>query len=231
MRTATMFLLVLAFLFASSDAYSQKKEERNVPVFKEISLGISGDLYFTLGSPQKVEVEADEAVLGKLLTEVKDGVLKIRFENWNMSSNKPVTIWVTVPEVTGLYISGSGKIIAEGNVSTDNISLKISGSGKLTLSDLKAGSIEAAISGSGDINLTGYGEKMEIAISGSGNIFGENFSVTGCEIAISGSGGCRIDATGKLEARVSGSGDIYYFSAPQIDASVSGSGKIRKGER
>jgi len=231
MKNTLLSLLVLAFLLASSDSYSQKKEERNVPEFKEISLGISGDLYFTQGSPQKVVVEADESVLNKLLTEVRDGVLKIKFENWGMSLNKPVTIWVTAPEVNGLYISGSGKIIAEGKVSTPDISLKISGSGKLTLNDLTASTSEVAISGSGDMYLTGSGDKMEIAISGSGNIFGDKFSVTGCEIAISGSGGCKIDATGKLEARISGSGDICYYSSPQIDANVSGSGKVRKCER
>lgn len=226
-----LFILVLVFLVASADAFSQKKEERDVPAFKEISLGIHGDLYFTQGSPQKVVVESDESLLEKLETEVKDGVLKIRFDNWNVSSNKPVTIWVTAPEVEGLYLSGSGKIIAEGKVNTGAIDLRISGSGTLTMNDLTAGNVDAAISGSGNINLTGSGEAIEVSISGSGGIFGESFSVTGCEISISGSGGCRIDATGKLDARISGSGDIYYYSTPQVDASVSGSGKIRKGDR
>ncbi|MBN1950640.1 MAG: DUF2807 domain-containing protein [Bacteroidales bacterium] len=230
MKNATLFLLVLAFLLASSNAFSQKKEERNVPAFKEISLGISGDLYFTQGSPQKVVIEADESTLEKLITEVDDGRLKIRFENWNMSGSKPVTIRVTAPEVDGLYISGSGKIIAEGKVNTGEIELKISGSGKINLNDLTAGDLELAISGSGDINLRGSGDEMEVAISGSGNIFGESFSVTGCEIKISGSGGCHIDATGTLEAHISGSGDVYYYSAPQIEAQVSGSGRIKKGE-
>jgi hypothetical protein len=231
MKNAVLFLSVLAFQIASTYTYSQKQEERNVPAFTAISLGISGDVYLTQGSPQKVVVEAGEAVLENLVTEVKDDVLKIKFENWTISMNKPVTIWVTVPEVDGLYVSGSGKIIAEGNINTDHIDLDVSGSGKLAFNDIKAGSVESAISGSGDISLKGSGEKMEVAISGSGNVSGENFSVAGCEVAISGSGGCRIDATGKLEAYISGSGDIYYYSSPQIDASVSGSGKIRKGER
>jgi hypothetical protein len=230
MRSKIMFLLVLSFLVASTNAFSQKKEERNVPAFTEISLGISGDLYFTQGSPQKVVIEADESTLEKLITEVDDGCLKIRFENWNMSGSKPLTIRVTAPEVDGLYISGSGKIIAEEKVTTGDLELKISGSGNINLTDLTATDLELAISGSGDINLSGSGEEMEVAISGSGDVLGESFSVTGCEIRISGSGGCQIDATGTLEAQISGSGDVYYYSSPQIEAHISGSGKIKKGE-
>jgi spermidine/putrescine-binding protein len=222
---------VLAFILASADASAQKKEERNVPAFKEIAMAIHGNLYLTQGSPQQVVVEADESVLEKLETEVKDGVLKIKFSKPNFSSNKPITIRITVPEVEGLYLSGSGKILAEGKVNTGPLSLKISGSGNLILNDLAAGDVEAAISGSGDIDLTGSGKNMEVAISGSGSINGESFSVGACEISISGSGGCRIDATGKLEVHISGSGNVYYYSSPQIDASISGSGKIKKGEK
>ena len=223
--------LVTGILFAVSvtTGFGQVKQERDVPDFHEVALSISGDLYITQGNTQKVEIESSERNLELIETEVNNGVLHIKCEKWTSSIKGPVTIWVTAPQYSGLYLSGSGKIIAEGSIETDEMELKISGSGTIDLSDLKGAEIEAAISGSGDIILNGTAEELGLSISGSGNLLAESLKVGEGSIRISGSGGCKINATDELEIKISGSGDVTYYGNPVINASTSGSGKIRNG--
>jgi hypothetical protein len=209
-------------------AFGQDKEERDVPSFTGVSLGISGDAYITQGSPQEVIVQA-ETNLDKIETKVKDGVLRIKTDSWS-SKIKGAKIWITMPEVEALYISGSGDILAETPINSDELELKVSGSGSVNVTELTADEIGAAISGSGDLKLAGSADEMELRISGSGSVHAEGLKVDECGIKISGSGSCKIDVTDELDASISGSGRVTYYGNPQIDARVSGSGKVRKGD-
>jgi hypothetical protein len=222
----SLFSIVL--ILVTITAFGQDKEERSVSSFSGISLGIAGDLYLTQGSPQKVVVQAEKN-LDEIKTEVKDGVLRIGTDQWN-TRIKGVKIWITVPEVEALNISGSGNILAETFIETDELELKVSGSGNIKIPELKAGEMGAAISGSGDMILAGSADEMEIRISGSGDVYAEALKVNECGIRISGSGSCKIDVTGELDASISGSGSVTYYGNPQIDARVSGSGKVKKGD-
>jgi hypothetical protein len=230
MKTGMLKLLSsISLLLVTLIAFGQDKEERDVSSFSGIALAISGDLYLTQGSPQKVVIQADQN-LDKIETQVRDGILKIRTDSWT-ARVKGVKIWITAPAVEALHVSGSGNILAETSIQADELELRVSGSGKIKVPELKGDEVDAAISGSGDILLGGSADEIEIRISGSGDVYAEEFQVNECGIKISGSGDCRIDATGELEAAISGSGSITYYRNPQIDARVSGSGKVRKGGR
>ena len=225
LKSGFSVILMLATLLA----YSQQKEERDVPSFTAIGLSISGDLYLTQGSPQKVVIQS-QSDLDKIETEVKNGFLRIKTDTWNQRI-KDVKIWITVPTVEGLHVSGSGNMLAETSIDADELELKVSGSGKIKIPELSADEIEAAISGSGDIILAGSADEIDISISGSGGVQAGTLKVDEGSIKISGSGDCSIDVTGELEALVSGSGTVTYYSNPQVDARVSGSGKVKKGNR
>ena len=223
------FLFSIFLVSATLIAFGQEKEERDVSSFTDVSLGISGDLYITQGSPQKVVVQAENNI-DEIETVVKDGVLRIKTDNWN-SKIKGAKIWVTMPEVESLNVSGSGDIVAETPINADELELKVSGSGTIDISELKGDEIGAAISGSGDIKLAGSADEMELRISGSGSVYADGLKLSECGIKISGSGSCKIDVTGELDVSISGSGRVTYYGNPQIDARVSGSGRVRKGDR
>ena len=222
-------VISITLLLTTILSYGQEKDERDVSSFSGISLGIAGDLYLTQGSSQKVVVQAEKN-MDEIETVVRDGVLRIKTDNWN-SRIKGVKIWITMSEVESLNVSGSGTILAETPVESDELGLRVSGSGKIKIPELSADEIDVSISGSGDIFLSGTVDEMDIRISGSGAVYAENLEVDECGIRISGSGDCSIGATDELEASISGSGKVTYFGNPRIDARVSGSGKVRKGER
>jgi len=225
-KTHLSLALVMLFTLSIISSYAQKKEDRDVGSFTTIGFAISGELHLTQGSPQKVVVEGDAADLEKLVTKVENGVLKIKFKPKVNKIKSTVKIWVTAPEINGVAVAGSGKVFAEGEISADDFSLAVSGSGKIKFANLEADKLEIAISGSGDIVMAGGADKAGIAISGSGDVSAEGFEIEYCDISISGSGTCKVNVVEELDASISGSGKVYYKGRPVIDAHTSGSGKI-----
>jgi len=211
-------------------ACGQSKETRNVRGFTKVSFGVSGDLFIKIGPQFSLVIEGDEDVVDETETVISGDRLTIRKESWRFNSgNEKVTINLTMPELEGLSVSGSGKANIMDPVEADYLSLSVSGSGKLITADLNVDNFDSAISGSGDIILGSGGsiDTGEISISGSGGFSGEGIEIDDLEVSISGSGNCRCRAGDSLEARVSGSGNVIYLGNPKVNARVSGSGHVR----
>jgi hypothetical protein len=226
------FILVIALLSGFAKGQSGDKETRNVKDFTKVSFGVSGNLYINIGPEFKVVLEGEKKYLDEIITEVSGGKLVIKNENWRMNNwrmNEKVTVYITMPELNGLGVSGSGKAEIKDAVKTSDLNLSVSGSGKLYASDITVSNLDCSISGSGDISLGGGGSssKAGISISGSGNYFGDAFKINSAEIHISGSGNCECNVTESLRASISGSGNVTYGGNPKLDAHVSGSGKVR----
>ena len=228
--------IILSFVLAASlllpvslTGQSLKKETRNLSGFSSVSFGVAGDLYINLGKEFKVTLEGDADILRNIETEVNSGKLVIKKDNWNFNFNEKVTVNVTLPELKGLSVSGSGKAEILDKVSGVDLDFSVSGSGRIVSSELDVENLECSISGSGNIitDRGGVVKDGEISISGSGNYQGEALEFKTLEVSISGSGNCSCYVTESLEARVSGSGNVNYKGNPKIDARVSGSGKVR----
>jgi hypothetical protein len=225
-------ILVITVTTGSATNQSDVKETRNVSGFTKVSFGVSGNLYINFGPEFKVVLEGEKRYVDDIITEVSGGKLVIKMENWRMNNwrmNEKVTVYITMPELNGLGVSGSGKAEIKDAVKTGELYLNVSGSGKLYISDITASSLDCGISGSGDIILGGSGicSKAKISISGSGNYMGESLKIGTAEIHISGSGNCTCNVTESLKASVSGSGNVSYYGDPKVDVHVSGSGKVR----
>lgn len=221
--------LLVALAFATT-AFAQ--QELDLPSFDEIALRTSATVYLTQGSPQKVTVEGDEDDLEELEIEVNGDRLEIKrkgSDSWfNWGSSGDITVYVTVPKIDGISVSGSGKIIGENKINAGDLDLSVSGSGKMEL-DTENEFTDISISGSGSVYLKGQTAEVEMSISGSGRIRGEDFKAKVVKAKISGSGSCEIHAVEEIDARISGSGSIYYTGSPdKVNSSTSGSGRVKK---
>jgi hypothetical protein len=224
--TALVAVITLATGFAAIQ--SAEKESRDLKGFTKVSFGVSGNMYISIGDEFKVVIEGDKSDLDDIVTEVSGGRLIVKKENWRFNNNEKVTVYITMPEIRGLGVSGSGRAEIKDAVKAEDLSLSVSGSGKIFTNDIAVNNFKSSISGSGDINVgNGNAENGNISISGSGNYTGENAKIRSVDISISGSGNCVTNVTESLKASVSGSGNVSYTGNPKIDARVSGSGKIR----
>ncbi len=234
MKTKISILLFMLLSALFIKPVSAEDEEREVASFSEISLRVPGKLYIEQGDKQSVEIVAKASTLEDIITEVKGRKLTIRFKskNYLFKSFDPgkIEIYITVPEIDALSVSGSGDIIAEDVVKTRIMDLSISGSGDIDLAELDAERVKATISGSGDVVIGegGVAQDFSVIISGSGDLKAEDFEAKDVVARIVGSGNCSITSNGSVKARIAGSGSVFYQGNPSIDSSVSGSGSVKK---
>src|SRR3972149_2733063 len=202
------------------------KETRDLPDFSGVKLAIASNVYLTQGSPQKVELEGIPSDLERITTNIENGYLKIGMDNWNQRIMNNVDVYITVPNIEYLSVSGSGDIMAQTDINTDKIVLNVSGSGKIIIENLTAENIDSHISGSGRINLNGDKtvESYKLKISGSGRLEAEDLEVLSYDVNISGSGNAKVYAVDKIKAQISGSGSVNYNGKPKLDVHISGSG-------
>jgi hypothetical protein len=212
---------------------STVKETRNLRGFSRVSFGIAGDLKIKIGPEFSVVLEGEKNDLEEVVTEISGDRLQIKQDNWRFDFREKVNVYITMPELTGLGVSGSGKAeIMDAVKDADHLSLSVSGSGKLLTAGLVVDALDCSISGSGNILIgsAGNADRGEISISGSGNYTGQEFEVDHLEVNISGSGSCYCKTGDSLNATISGSGNVTYTGDPKIDARVSGSGHVRSAK-
>jgi hypothetical protein len=224
-------ILLAALVFSSGSSYGQDvKENRSVSDFTRINFGVSGDLFIEIGPKFEVTVEGSRSYVDDIITDVSGGRLTIKHENnFRLRMNERVTVYVTMPEIEGLGVSGSGKAEIKDVVKGDDLNLSVSGSGRLVITGMDVENLDCGISGSGTINLDGNGSvgKADISISGSGDYYGEEVEIESLTVGVSGSGKCICNVSESLSASISGSGDVSYSGSPRVNARVSGSGHVR----
>ncbi len=189
---------------------------------------IAADIYISQGDIFEVTMTAQQNIIENLDTDwVRDGIWTIKYNHW-VRHTKPVKIYITVPELTKIGLSGSGEITGETPfVGLDRISLSISGSGKIDL-DSESDEMDLSISGSGDMYLAGVTGMLDCSISGSGSVNAFDLVTDEGDIHISGSGNARVNVEESLKVSISGSGGVYYRGNPYVDAHVSGSGEVKR---
>ena len=207
------------------EAFGQ--DTRELDRFTGVGIGVGADVRYSTGNSHKIVSEGNSRDVEDLITEVKNGVLKVRYEDWRTNRSK-LTIHITSPELDHISISGSAKFQSEQALTAEEFSMSISGSGTVMLPGLTCEELDVKISGSGDGYIEkGSAEELDVKISGSGKLYAEHFEAGEFSAALSGSGGIRITVRDELEARISGSGSIYYHGTPRVNSTTSGSGKVR----
>lgn len=191
--------------------------------FHSFELQGSETVILQQGEVQEVMVEAQQNIINLLETNVRKGRWEIEFEDC-VKRHEEVIIYITLPEVENITLSGSGLIQTDWLTTTD-LELNLLGSGKIDAL-IDAEEIEAKVTGSGRIVMEGIANFAEFRITGSGNVDAYDLPLLDCEVNISGSGKVKTNCSGNLEVDISGSGDVYYRGNPTINSSISGSGKV-----
>ncbi len=204
--------------------------KRSVGDYDAVTVAGWFDVKLVNGNEGELTLKGEENLLDYIKTEVKDGKLVIKTKkgvnlkpsNWNSG------IYITVPveSIEMVALSGSGDVIGETKIKTNDFKTKVSGSGDISLA-VEANTVEARLSGSGDINLSGKANDLDVRVSGSGDIKAYDLVAEFVTAQITGSADIKITANQMLKAKVTGSGDISYKGNPKkIDTKTTGSGDI-----
>jgi carbon monoxide dehydrogenase subunit G/predicted small secreted protein len=199
--------------------------------FSSVKSAGSFNIFFKQGEGNEIKIEADENLMKFIVTEIENGVLKIKTKNGiNLRPSSEIRIYVTAPTVKEISIAGSGNIVADERIAvTNQLRLSIAGSGDIVLREVDAPKVEVHIAGSGKATAAGATRDSEIHISGSGDADFRNLKAENSDIHIAGSGNVWVFASLKLDVRVAGGGDVHYYGNPaDIKQKIAGSGNLIK---
>lgn len=214
MRLLLFICISIFFIGCSKDkltASGDKTTETRYPgEFTGVNTSGSTPVKISYGSEYKVELKGSDNLIPRFKTNLINGTLYIGYENASVQHDD-IEVYITLPVIKKIVLSGSGKISIEGAFQTVNeLKLSISGSGDIMVKDpFDADESLVNISGSGKADLLKVNSKK-------------------AEVDLSGSGNASVKVQEKLEANISGSGKIYYSGNPEVDADISGSGKVIK---
>lgn len=204
------------------------EETRPVSGFDSVASSGSGDVIITQGDGESLKVEAEENLIRYIRTEVRGDTLHIYLDPMGafaIQPTKPMRFYVSMKQVTGLSLSGSGTIKSD-RIEAEDLTLNVSGSGRIDLNDLVADSLRVDISGSGRTMVKGEVETQKVVVSGSGRCAHEKLITRDTALDLSGSGEAYVNASDTLTMNVSGSGDVEYTGAAKVTQNVTGSGRI-----
>jgi len=236
-------LLIVPFLFTVTLSYAQwwgggksikgngnvTTITRNTADYDAIKCAGFMDFKLVEGSEGNITLEGESNLLEHIITEVKDGVLKVKVakgKNLKPSKNKPLLITIPYKDVSNVSLAGSGDVWNEGTISGSKLDTALAGSGDIIL-NVDVESASASISGAGDLTLKGKATNLKTRVAGSGDFHGFKLDSVNVDASIAGSGDIGVNCSGELKARVAGSGDIEYRGNPtKEDTKVSGSGSI-----
>ncbi|NOX47613.1 MAG: DUF2807 domain-containing protein [Chlorobi bacterium] len=229
-------VLMLSLTMQSSCSYAFKgvkgdgnvvKQQRDVSSFSGIEVGGAFHVFLAQGTTEKLEVEADENLLGIIKTEVKGGTLHITTTK-DIRDSEALNIYLTFKEIHEMEVSGACKLTGEDKFTFTDLEMDCSGASSIDLK-LSANKLEMDCSGASNIELYGSAQKVEMDVSGASHFDAYELEVENYEIEVSGAAGAKIFVTGELSAKVSGAAHLKYKGDARITHhDVSGAGSMKK---
>lgn len=183
-------------------------ETRNISNFTAISATGSTNVYINQGIAYKVEVKGYSNLLLYYDTRLVNNTLQVGYKQNVNIKNDNIEVFITLPVLNGLALSGSGSITTTGAFAGNtDFNADVSGSGNIHFSSGTTQNFYSKVDGSGSINML-------------------NMVAAKVDAAITGSGKTEITASNQLKVKIIGSGKLYYRGTPAITTSITGSGTV-----
>lgn len=201
-------------------------QTRDLGTFNEIECDVHAEVLFTQDDKTSIEISAQENILSVMKMEVSGSTLRIGFKR-DVWTYEKITIIIHAPALKRFEVSGSGELTVQNKLEGEQLILKVSGSGKITIPTVTVNNLEFQSSGSGTVRIEGGSiRSQKIDISGSGYYQAAEVSCETCEIGMSGSGEATVKVEQRLWVSISGSGKVKYYGSPNVVTDISGSGKV-----
>lgn len=204
--------LMVALLMAGCPAFSgvpgsgrAATEKRPVGAFSRVELSGAADVEASIGPVRSVEVTIDDNLLPLVETSVEGDTLRITSKK-DYNSSLGLKVKIVAPSLDGFSVSGAANLHATG---------------------LDAKTFSLNISGTGNVELQGRAQTLEVHLSGAGKINASNLTAKDVKLNLSGAGNAQVCAMESLDAAVSGAGRVRYRGHPaEVRQNVSGVGSI-----
>ena len=191
--------------------------EETITGFDKVDVSHAFTAEISQGEAFSVVIRIDDN-LAQYLEVVKRGsTLKIGLKPGRPYSIRNATMdaEVTMPELTGLDLSGASHGTITGFKSTKALDLDLSGASHLQ-GDIEAGNVSFDLSGASHVTLSGSAQDVTIDASGASSVDLDGFPVNDANVEASGASNVTVNASGKLDVNASGASHVYYLGSPTL---------------
>ncbi|NQU52344.1 MAG: DUF2807 domain-containing protein [Bacteroidetes bacterium] len=231
----TLFILFLLASIGINTAFagnSDVSEVRKVKDFNAIKVSTGIDLYITMGETEAVKIVADDDIIDDLITEVKDGTLRIYMKknNWfNWGGNKTRKVYVTVKELNGIDASSGSDVKSENTLEGESLKIEASSGSDVEI-DVFYKNVSLDTSSGSDAKLSGKAKTFEAEASSGSDINAQNLESKICKVRASSGSDATVNVSDELYAKASSGADIRYYGNPKVKDTDESSGGNVKGK-
>jgi len=203
-------------------------EEYAFTNFTEVEISSAFEFEIEQSSSYSINVTADDNVIDYVQVSQVGQTLKIRLGTVTWFGPVTLRASVTMPQLSGLTVSGASRGTVSDFSSTEDVNIKVSGASRVT-GDITAGNVEFDISGASTLQLEGSANDMVADVSGASRFNLDDFIVNNADVNFSGASSCTVNLNGRLDANISGASRLWYIGEPTMgDINTSGASTISK---
>lgn len=166
---------------------------------------IPGSVFITQGSPAELTLQGQANLLPFVTSEISNEILTLDFDEC-LNSGMPINVFVTVPNLRAVSLAGIGNITF--------------------VNDIISTRLETSIVGSGNLDLRGNADTLEVLVVGQGNANAFGMISDRCLVNIAGQGNVEVTANTELDVLINGQGNVFYKGMPIINSEINGQGEV-----
>ena len=207
----------------SGDVVTQKED---ISGFDSLEISSAFKVVVIQGETYSVVIRIDDN-LQKYLEVVKQGnTLKIGLKT-DRTVGATEEAEVTMPELTGLDLSGASHVTIAGFKSTASIDVDLEGASYLR-GDIEAGDARFDVVGASEVTLGGSAGDVDIGASGASTVDLADFPVADASVVADGASTVTVNASGTLDVDAGGAAQVYYLGSPTL-GTIEESGRAEVG--
>lgn len=224
MKTGKLLLTIIlgfaAGIGIAAAGNSYKTENRNVSNFNAVKVSTGIDLFITMGTTESVKIVADDDIIDELITEVKDGTLKIYMKqsnnwfNWN-TGNQTRKAYVTVKELQAIDASSGSDVRSENTLKGEDLKVRSSSGSDIEI-DVYYKNVWLDTSSGSDAKISGKTKTFEAEASSGSDIKAQELESKICKVSVSSGSDATVNVTDELYAKASSGADVRYYGNPQV---------------
>ena len=237
-KVAFLSLILCVILFVACDRLDKEgsgvvvSETRDVFPFDTIQVCCGMALYLTQAEEHSLRIEAEDNLIEDIVNDRSGSTMAVEFRGQgttNYRPTEPVKVYVTMPNIEGVAVSGGGLLEAE-QIDAEKLAITLSGGSQGRIDSAIATELAVTVSGGGHFESDNLeaGEAL-FELSGGSNTGIE--ALLADEVHFSVSGGGRVDGQRilakmlKLDLSGGSQAHLAQFAGDNLEAVISGGGR------
>ena len=182
-------------------------EPRPLAAFSRVDSAAGIDVTIQIGPAQAIEVRAQSNITPLIVTTIDGGTLRIRSTK-ELDPFSGVTVAITVPDLDGITLSGG----SDG-----------------TVTGLAGKQFDAAITGGGDLTVTGTADAASVKASGGGEAHLTGLAIRTLDVELSGGAVVEGRVSDEVRGSASGGAEVTIAGDARLNVETSGGAEVHHG--